>query len=141
MGYCVNIRNSTAVIRKKNLDTAYKRLCDLNKRDDLKRGGRYEAGKMKERWFSWMDPNYPAKCKTTENILNDLGFDLYTDSKGDLYITNYDNKSGQEDLFLETISDLIEGWIEWSGEDGYLWKETFGGKKVKRVDGKIVYNK
>lgn len=122
MGYYVEIEKSTAVIPAANLDRAYQKMCALNTtHDHKKRGGSNHGG----RWFSWMDANYPETCPDAAAVLEALGFETHYADNGDLHIDGYDNKSGQEDLFLHTIADDVTGEIEWRGEDGERWTTLF----------------
>lgn len=141
MGYYVHIEKSTFVIPSENLDEAYRRMCQLNFAvpNSEKRGGSWpgkdqapHTGPDKHCWFSWMPSNYHETCSSAEAILNELGFETETDGDGNLLIRFYDSKSGQEDLFLESICDLAKGYIIWQGEDGDVWGETYGGTKVIR---------
>ena len=138
MGYYVSLEESNVLIKKSDLDAAYVALCKLNDRDDAKRGGSYTGGKQVDRWFSWMDANYPEKLKSTEEIIQALGFETTTSENGDLYIERYDNKTGQEDWFLHAVAKYItaedgaEPFMDWRGEDGSLYRWTF-------ADG-IMYN-
>lgn len=138
MGYYVEIIHSDFSIPAENIDEAYNRLISLNDRDDLKRGGSY-GGENDSRsprpvgydyhpgkWFSWMDANYPARCRSLRDIFIELGFDVDESIDGDLLITGYDNKTGQEDIFLDEIIDLTIGTISWRGEDGQTW-DTISG--------------
>ena len=129
----------------KHANLAYWRMCDLNKNDDLKRGGSSTG----EKWFSWMDANYPETCKTALDVLVELGFDVEEGDEG-LVIYAYDNKSGQEELFLEAISDLLrtvdnknsslnKPFIVWRGEDDMVWKDLYGEKKVRSLQGTITF--
>jgi len=137
MGYYVRIEDSNAKIKRENLAEAYMRLCNLNKRDDLKRGGSWSEDKQQKKWFSWMDENYPETCKDAEAILEALGFDVSIENDA-VHIVGYDNKTGQEELFMKTIGDLVEGEIEWSGEDGARWKWVFDQGMIT-LSGKVVY--
>lgn len=141
MGYYINIEKSTFVIPAENLDTAYQRMCQLNFTvpNSKKGGGSYpgkdkapHTGPDKHCWFSWMNWDYHEKCADAEAILNELGFETEYDYNGNLGIREYDSKSGQEDLFLESICDLAKGYIIWRGENGDVWGETYGGAKVIR---------
>ena len=150
MGYYVEIQYSDWHLPKKHLDEAYRRMCELNvTHHSVKRGGSYhkdEDGTAHEnKWFSWMLPNYPDVCKNAKDILCELGFDIGEDENG-LEILGYDNKTGQEELFLESVSDLVVSllperlpYIVWSGEDGGSWKEIYGEKPVQRFDGVVSY--
>jgi hypothetical protein len=139
MGYYINIVNSTAKIKKENFDKAYKVACDLNKRDDLKSGGSWANGKCVSKHFSWMDENYPETCKNIKEIIEALGFGTRIDEKGDLIIESYDDKTGDEEKFLEALAPFIEGEIHWSGEESEHWLITFKKGKLQKKEGTIVF--
>lgn len=139
MGYYVSIEESTFQIPAENLDAAYEAMCRLNYTvpNQEKRGGSWpgkdkgpQHGPFESAWFSWMDWNYDQTCANADEILQALGFETYTDQSKNLFITGYDSKAGQEGLFLESISNLAEGYIVWRGEEGELWGETYGGNEV-----------
>lgn len=154
MGYYVQ-GYGNITIQKSNEEKAYQAMCALNDLDHLKRGGSWSAltdadgsrpsgmGFHPNRWFSWMDPNYPETCQDFLSVLNDLGFGVEVDSVSNGhtdYRVSYDNKSGQEDLFLEAIAPYVEGGsIEWFGEDGERWLNKFENGTMATLVGKIVY--
>lgn len=131
MGYYVRIVRSDAVIPKANLTRAYEKMCALNVTHDAqKRGGSYSGGKKTESWFSWMDANYPETCKDAKAVLEQLGFDCEYNAQGDLLIQGYDNKMGQEDLFLKAIENEATGQIRWVGEEDDVYYTNFKGDTV-----------
>ncbi len=132
MGYYVRLEESTAVLPKKHQAEAYRRMCALNDNDDLKQGGCFGPD-GEEKWFSWMDSNYPDTCADAKAILADLGFWFDENEDGDLLFTDYDSKAGQEDLFIFTIGNLMTGYMVWSGEDGDKWRWEFGPDGVKEL--------
>lgn len=136
MGYYVHIQESTFELLAKDYDVAYEAMCALNQYDDIKRGGSFrkdpETGEeITNRWFSWMTPDYPESLNTAIEILHEVGFDL-DEHDTSLTITNYDNKTGQEDLFLEAICPWASGHIVWSGEDGDRWMDNYDHMVVRR---------
>ena len=134
MGYYVEIEKSTAVVPAANLERVYEKMCALNiTHDHKKRGGCFGGGVQKAKWFSWMDANYPDTCKDARAVLEALGFETHYAENGDLHIDHYDNKTGQEGLFLHSIEDDVSGKIEWRGEDGERWTTMFFGDYV--IDG------
>lgn len=142
MGYYVEITEAHAVIPKENLDEAYRRLCDLNKQDDLKAGGSWQGGRQIGRWFRWMPSDYDETCSDTADILETVGFDFENSDKG-LEITHYDSKTGDEGLFIATIADLFleESYIDWRGEDGEIWRWVFGGGEQMQISSaSVVWN-
>ena len=127
MGYYIFLEQSTAVLPKGNQAEAYKRMCALNDDDDAKNGGSFGPD-GEEKWFSWMDANYPDTCADAKAILADLGFWFDENEDGDLLFTEYDCKMGQESDFLRSIGDLLTGEMVWRGEEHNLWRYTFGDK-------------
>lgn len=154
MGYYVN-GNGKFSIKTNDMDAAYKALCDLNQRDDIKRGGSYGGGGIDQgsprpdglnyhpaRWFSWMDADYPSKLGDLDAILSCLGFEFTISEEGGVrtYTTWYDSKIGQEDEFFSVLAPFITaGEIYWRGEDGNQWKWLFTDGALRWFDGEITY--
>jgi hypothetical protein len=135
MGYYVEIVKSTAYIPKAHLQTAYEKMCALNvTHDDQKNGGSYSGGKQVEKWFSWMDANYPETCKDAKEVLEQLGFECEYNANGDLLIQHYDSKTGQEDLFMDAIENEVVGEILWQGEENERWTVKFYGDMVMEAE-------
>lgn len=133
MGYYVRIIRSDAVIPAANLKRAYEKMCALNiTHHREKRGGSWTGGKAMpdSSWFSWMDANYPQTCKDAQAVLKEMGFYTQYNDQGDLMITGYDSKMGQEDLFLKAIENEASGQIQWVGEDGDVYYTDFAGDHV-----------
>lgn len=139
MGYNVSTTEINATIPSENLAEATRRLKALNHKPGVeKRGGRFPGnGAPQDKWFSWMEWNYDEVYDTAQEILEALGFDTYSDGSGGLSIDHYDSKTGQEELFIFEIADLMnEDWyIEWRGEDGALFKWSNSGEQ----HGTVVY--
>lgn len=157
MGYYVR-GNGHIVINRNDLSQAYKALCDLNEKDELKRGGRYGGPDGSEsprpaglnyhpaRWFSWMDANYPETCPDAYAVLRQVGFHLTELSQPGMsedYIRlelEYDEKTGQEELFMEALAPyVLTGEIYWDGEDGAKWREVFANGTYKVQGATVVY--
>ena len=139
MGYYITLTGSSFTIPKEKLDDAYKALCELNKHDELKRGGSYgprEDGSYgrTEVWFAWMDGDYPSKCKNAEEVFNALGFETSETSEGALSLDYYESKTGDEDCFLDAVAPFVDlgSTLEWRGEDGEMWRDLFNGKTRSR---------
>jgi hypothetical protein len=131
MGYYIEIVKSDAKIAKEHLDTCYEKMCSLNMtHDNEKRGGSWSGGKQEGKWFSWMDANYPDTCKDAQAIFEQMGFETSYNENGDLLLEGYNNKMGQEDLFLKAIENIASGSIYWRGEDGSTWSTKFYGDNV-----------
>lgn len=154
MGYYISTVEVDFFLSKVNFDDAYKAMCALNDRDDLKRGGSFGGGDdarsnrpaglnyHPHKWFSWLDANYPDKCKTAPEILQQLGFELSYDADGNIVYLSYDNKAGQEDLFLEAIAPFVKrnSYIIWRGEDGEHWKQIFVDNRTITKAGYLTFD-
>jgi hypothetical protein len=130
MGYSVTMGDSYAILPTENQPEAYRRLCDLNKQHDLKGGGSWVGDAQVQRWFRWMPSNYDEICLNTKEILETVGFQTENGNEG-LEVNYYEQKTGDEDLFIATIADLFlpDSYMEWRGEDGAMYRWDFGGGK------------
>lgn len=157
MGYYVTLTDADFGIPEKNWDAAFEAVCELNKHDELKTGGRWSKGKQEEVWFAWMDPDYPAKALAEYEekklphplvwVFQQLGFDwelapeLHVE--GDEFrLNSYDSKTGAEDHFLEAVAPFVrpDSWLEWRGEEGEMWRQEFDGKTVVTREGRVIYD-
>lgn len=142
MGYNVNTTGINFTIPADKLDAACQALKDLNKRDELKSGGSFGGGKPAQHWFSWMPANYDETLHSAEAILNEVGFDTWTEDDGSLSIGGYSDKSGDEDKFLEALAPFVPdgSYVSWEGEDGEHWQHYFDGETMTVKSGSIVYS-
>lgn len=154
MGYYINTEEVEFFMSKRHFEAAYKDMCLLNKYDHLKSGGSFggenDAKSSRpaglnyhpRKWFSWMDADYPSKLNTAIDILQSLGFDLSFDEYGNIVHMHYDNKAGQQDLFLEVIAPYVKdgSYIIWRGEDGAIWKDIFDNGTMKTSAGRVVFD-
>jgi len=140
MGYYICLEESDFTIKAENLGEAYKRMCELNLRDELKNGGGGAPEKdgvsttiegTPNKWFSWMHSDYPLHYKTADQIFQALGFETETLKDGSLLLTRYDSKIGGEAHFTNAVSNLATGSLTWRGEDGEQWKEVAGDDKIQ----------
>ena len=136
MGYYITLQDANFTIPADKLDEATRRLKALNHKPGVyKRGGSYSGGKQAASWFSWMSEKYDEELDSAKEIFEALGFDTETNEAGDLSLVYYDNKTGQEDLFLQEVSDLAnEGWyLQFHGEDGAIFRYTAQGERKARI--------
>jgi len=98
------------------------------------RGGSWSNGIKTDHWYAWVDSkSLISACKENnlEKIFGCWGFDC-VNTEEDIYQVFYDSKSGQESLFLKEISPfVVNGIIEWVGEDGSKWKNVFKQGQMK----------
>lgn len=142
MGYFVSITDAEFLIKKKNLIHAYKAMCALNDIDSLKGGGSWRGGEKTERWFAWMPKDYPDQYKTAQEIFENLGFDCQLLTDGDLIITGYDSKIGDEALFIDACSQFVEdgSYMTWQGESGEYFQWRFVDGKMKVLEGTLTFS-
>jgi hypothetical protein len=138
MGYYVN-GNGELRIKAENLGKAYEALMALQDAPDkAKRGGSYSANERRF-WYSWM-PEDLRTLTDTKAVFAELGFEVNDNENGDLLISCYDNKTGQEDVFFAAAAPFIEdGDYEWTGEDGEFWKWQFTDGKMFLLSGQRIY--
>lgn len=142
MGYYVNTMEQEFFLPKESLSDAYAAMVALNKtHHDQKRGGSWSNGERQERWFSWMPENYPDTCSTAKEIFDELGFEATLDEQGNVIGLYYNNKTGQEDLFLGAIAPFVKkgSFMNWVGEDGAHWQYFFNGQKMIEKQGQVTY--
>jgi len=139
MGYYVNTEDINITVPKDLLEPAYQAVIEMNKNDDLKRGGSYGPGDKREFWFSWM-PQDLSTLTDLQDVLTSLGFeDTDYNEAGDLVLGHYNNKSGQEDLFLDVIAPFVQSgsYAIWKGEDGEFYKWDFSDGKMLVIPGEV----
>lgn len=127
MGYFVGTEEVNIFLDKKHFEDVYKKMCELNDYDDLKRGGQFggnddpvEGDKYnRNKWFSWMSYNYPETCPDMKSIFDALGIELTFDDNGNLTNLGYWDKTGSEDYFLSCLAGYVEdgSFINWKGEE------------------------
>lgn len=137
MGYYVNTEDINVIVPKDLLEPAYKAVLALNDRDDLKRGGSF--GAERKYWFSWM-PEDLTTLSDLKEVFTQLGFeDSDYNDKGDLVLGHYNNKTGQEDIFLYVIAPFVQenSYVIWKGEDDTYWKHEFRDGKMLTYNGEV----
>jgi hypothetical protein len=155
MGYYVHTTSCSVFLQKELVDDAYRALCELNQHDDLKNGGSYNGDELSAcdsrpdgmtyhpaRWFSWMDADYPSKCTTLEEVLQEVGFDPYFDYSGSLEALSYDSKTGCEEIFLKALAPFMRNgsYINWRGEEGELYRYEFQEGQMRQLTGNVTYS-
>ena len=135
MGYYVNGRGQIGV-NKERLEELYKAFVAMNDfSNEVKNGGSFSGGEKTSSNFSWMPSDLSVLGNAIE-IITLLGFEASEDATH-VWITSYDNKTGQEDLFFAVAAPFIDdgGWFEWEGEDHSFWSWSFDGGRLLQADG------
>jgi hypothetical protein len=106
------------------------------------RGGSWGPGDRVEKWYSWTNTADLSSATEIGTVLDQFGFEYDIGDDGSIINIYYPhNKSGQEDLLLNCISEFFsEGsYIDWSGEDGSLWRTGLGDLIAVERMGRVVY--
>lgn len=141
MGYYISTEGSDFFLSEEHKQKAYEALCLLNTtHHHLKRGGGIMENGTHAKWFSWLDADYPNEYSTLEALLEALGFDVQTQD-GHIVGLSYDNKKGQEDLFLWALSPWVRdgSYIDWLGEDGSRWRYEFVNMTMFEREAVVIY--
>ena len=146
MGYYVETIESDFRIDRENYDDAYRAVCELNARDDLKTGGKWPANSVRpadsksmgdpNKWFAWMSWNYDETCKSLTEILSEVGFEVEEDERGICGLQYPYQKSGQEEIFLGALAPYVRAGsrIVFEGEDASRWGYLFDGSRMVECD-------
>lgn len=132
MGYYVDLIETNAYIPHDKQEYAYELVCEINNHHANKVGRRdmHDTPSPHEgEWFSWMPWNYPDIHDNVRDVLQEVGFDLYTDADNGLWFQGYGNKTGCEEYFLQALENVLEGAsgeparFVWVGEDHEMWAQ------------------
>lgn len=146
MGYFISTIDACFVLERENYGKAFRAVCELNARDELKTGGRHPATEVKPEdskslgnpnvWFAWMPWDYDVTCSGIVEVFETLGFDVIEDVRG-ISCLWYDGKSGAEEVFFEAVAPYVKegSSITLQGEDGALIRYSFDGKGVEQSFG------
>jgi hypothetical protein len=109
MGTYIYIQ-SEITVKKENEAKAVQAVRDLNKRDDLKRGGSSKG----EKWFSWIPEKYEDQIENISDIFVKLhGWEESERVETDDTITysfHYNDKWGQHEVFFVAMAPYLESF-------------------------------
>jgi hypothetical protein len=125
MGYYTQ-QNGTVTIAARDEAVAVEALKALNHNHEDKRGGSWPktGDPFADSWYSWLPPRFheDKSIRTVGDVLEMLGYEVRaTPGTLNLYTVSYDTKTGQEDVFLNRLSDFAHIQIDVVGEDGSRW--------------------
>jgi len=138
MGYYVTLTETNAYIPCDDQPRGYELVCEINNHHTGKVGvlNHCDTPSPHEgEWFSWMPWNYPDLYGTLREVLENVGFDTYTDMDSNLHIRGYDNKTGCEEIFLQALAPVLQGGFGesprfvWIGEDHEMWAQEMHGSE------------
>jgi hypothetical protein len=81
-----------------------------------------------------------TETETVAEIFHMLGFETHTQD-GAVNVYGYDNKTGQEDLFLAAVAPFMPdgSYTEWRGEDGSSWRYVVRDGKLMCQEPVVVW--
>lgn len=134
MSYYIEILKSDLVIPNDNKQMVLTRWKELNDShyNYQKRGGNSDPVNP-QYWYSGMPSDYDKTSKSAEDIIELLRFNYRVVENGDIEITKFNGKAGQEELFFRAIADLVPSGklVQWLGEDGEKQVWYFDGHQLK----------
>lgn len=107
-------------------------------------GGCFGGPDDGKRWYSWVNMDYLAehlKANDLEAVLDDFGFEVFTNDNGDIVDLCYDNKTGNEEELFCAMAPAMSGINElfWSGEEGERWKWLIKNGELHSIAGITTY--
>jgi len=140
MGYFVSTSEIDVKIPLAKADAALIEMKRINgpEFDRLKRGGSWGPSGKSSVWHSWMPESFDEFTSIVE-FLECVGFSGTKIVDDFIVFGNYDNKTGNEDVFLHFLAPFIVAgsYINWRGEDGEMWRQEFDGNAVKTLEAEI----
>lgn len=132
MGYYVHITDCKVTIRRSNFQDACNHLLNigfLNDNDKMK-GCKYDGEKVVERYYAWVNMKNLRDCLvrgSLPEVFAEFGFGYFLDNSGNIVELSYDAKSGDEQHLLHCLREFFDegDFIEWTGEENALWRNSF----------------
>jgi ABC-type bacteriocin/lantibiotic exporter with double-glycine peptidase domain len=128
MGYCIELKESTLVIRKEFVDDIIKSIKEFAKTQ-------YS--------LTWVYINDILNAENIEDIFSEIGYELEKNENGDYEIDYFSGEKLGDDLkILNSFAKFIEDgqYIEMIGECGCRWRWVFDNGVCKEVRCKISYD-
>lgn len=128
MGYYIRTQDCDLRISAEHFDALHARLCEMDKRDELKGGGSWGVSeKDKESWFSWVRTDWTTACDTVVKVFEEFRFEVEQDYKGNIVGLSFDCKQGDELTLLAYAAKYIEdgSYLEWVTEDNAMYRTVF----------------
>lgn len=144
MGYYIDLVKSDWYVPIENENAAFQALKDLNRPENnhLKSGGSFGPdGKKSVFWYSWMPEDYDAHAESVADVLEMLGFECLADSTGTRITGWYQEKMGDERVFLNALAPYVPdgSYLEWRGEDFRAWRYFFSNGTMIEQQGTIFW--
>jgi len=142
MGYFARGTGSITIDSSK-LDKLFLAVRMMLNETDMMRGGVWANGTLSNRSYAWVDSNRLSDAcskKDLKQVFQCWGFFIDPTNKENEYIIDFDNKLGDEEQFIKKIAPFVKrGEINWTGEDGEMWRNDFKEGQMRTQYAKITY--
>jgi hypothetical protein len=148
MGYYVTAQGTIEMPRSLEAEALHA-LRMLNYQHELKRGRRSPAtgNPFDDSWYAWIPERYheDPDINSVQDILEMVGYEVTLARKAGLnvYTLLYDNKTGQEEVFLNCLAGYAQVSIDMLGEDGQRWRwvNAKAGAPLEWHDAIVTYER
>lgn len=145
MGYYVNIRDCRVLIPRTSFHEACKHLLDIRFLEDEGRmSGSTNADGVRKKWFAWVDMDAlgdSIRRGDLPGVFEAFGFQCYYDEVQNIIELSFDRKCGDERTLLGNLAKFFSDgdFIDWSGEEGEVWRYQFEGGQMKEMVGVFTW--
>jgi hypothetical protein len=127
MGYCMDMARCTTGIKCQDQNKAIKAVKDY-----VKENGR----------FSWTEVDAILRADNIFELMDELRYVLKYDEVKDVYTIDYFNgeKLGNDHTIFDILAPFMtDGYIEYNGEDGAIWRYVFKNGRMREKQPKISW--
>lgn len=101
-------------------------------------------GAVMQRFDRWQEDNPDASqppLDFAEEVLEEIGFDVYSTDNKAVHITGYEGKYWYKLNFIVTICDLFTpgSFMNWHGGENDIWRWELGGPKLIELEAHISW--
>ena len=128
MGYCIELEESTLVIKKETAENVVTAIKDFAK----------NASRL-----SWIDKDYLLDAENIEDVFSEIRYELNKNENGDYEIDYFSGeKLGNDLVIFNSFAQFIENgqYIEMLGEDGERWRWIFINGKCEEIIARVVWD-
>lgn len=136
------IKSSNVIIKEENQEAALEAIKSVNADHTNKIVGspgeetRPENSKSvsddANYWFKWLEWNYDELIHNLEEFFDKLDFGTEKKANGDIEVTDYANKTGDEEFFFRVLAPFINpgSYIKWETDYKSKYRWDFDGKNL-----------
>jgi len=130
VGYCIDLEESTIVIKKENADTIVELLRNFAKQKFIKNES-----------LMWIDLDELINANSINELFDEMRYQLKVNDNGDYEIDYFSGeKLGDDYEIFQIIAPCIEnGYIELNGEDGFSWRWVFKNGECRKIYPTVIW--